>query len=76
MRFRHALLLVLAILLGVASWHATRASSAINAPTRVGGQDGAQAAPDFTVARYSGGRAVSLADLRGKVVLLYFFFPT
>ncbi len=33
-------------------------------------------APDFTVSRFSDGRTVSLADLRGKAVLLYFFFPT
>jgi cytochrome oxidase Cu insertion factor (SCO1/SenC/PrrC family) len=34
------------------------------------------AAPDFSLEPYDGGRTVSLSDLRGKVVLVYFWFPT
>ncbi len=33
-------------------------------------------APAFSVERYSDGRTISLSDVRGKVALLYFFFPT
>jgi cytochrome oxidase Cu insertion factor (SCO1/SenC/PrrC family) len=33
-------------------------------------------APDFSLEPYENGRQVSLSDVRGKVVLLYFFFPT
>jgi len=40
------------------------------------GQSARSAAPDFSVQRFSDGRSVSLSDVRGKVVLLYFFFPT
>ncbi len=33
-------------------------------------------APDFSVTRYSDGGQISLSDVKGKVALLYFFFPT
>ncbi len=33
-------------------------------------------APSFSVERYSDGRSMTLSDVRGKVALLYFFFPT
>jgi cytochrome oxidase Cu insertion factor (SCO1/SenC/PrrC family) len=35
-----------------------------------------QAAPDFSLTPYTHDRDVSLSDVRGNVVLLYFFFPT
>ncbi len=76
MPIRKALFVALVLLLGVATWHATRASSALDAAPAVAAQDSAPVAPDFSVTSYSGGRRVSLSDLRGKVVLLYFFFPT
>jgi cytochrome oxidase Cu insertion factor (SCO1/SenC/PrrC family) len=34
------------------------------------------AAPDFSVTRYTDDSKLSLSDLRGSVVLLYFWFPT
>jgi len=43
------------------------------------GQGAAQdqgAAPDFSVTRYTDDGKLSLTDLRGNVVLLYFWFPT
>lgn len=39
------------------------------------GQQGPPA-PDFSLEPYENGRQVSLSDVRGKVALLYFFFPT
>lgn len=33
-------------------------------------------APAFSVERYSDQRSLTLNDVRGKVALLYFFFPT
>ncbi len=33
-------------------------------------------APNFSVERYSDGRAMTLSDVRGKVALLYFFYPS
>ncbi len=33
-------------------------------------------APDFSLTRFSDDRKVSLADVRGKVALVFFFFPT
>ncbi len=70
MRVRLAFVLVLAVLLDVASSSAAGRIAA-DAP-----QSARPAAPDFSVSRYSDGRSVSLSDVRGKVVLLYFFFPT
>jgi len=70
MRVRLALASVAAVALGVAS---------LLAAARIlhgDGQSPRQAAPGFSVSRFSDGHAVSLSDLRGKVVLLYFFFPT
>jgi cytochrome oxidase Cu insertion factor (SCO1/SenC/PrrC family) len=69
MRVRLAFVLVLAVLLNVAS--SFGAGSIGNGP-----QSARPVAPDFSVSRYSDGRSVSLSDVRGKVVLLYFFFPT
>ncbi len=71
MRLRHTVVVGLAILLVAVSWHVAR--GAVNTSTQ---QGGAPAAPDFTLTAYSGGRTVSLADIRGKVALLYFFFPS
>jgi cytochrome oxidase Cu insertion factor (SCO1/SenC/PrrC family) len=70
MRVRLVLVPVLGVLLGVASLLA--AGRMMLGPR----QTGRSAAPDFSVSRFSDGRSVSLSDLRGKVVLLYFFFPT
>jgi cytochrome oxidase Cu insertion factor (SCO1/SenC/PrrC family) len=39
------------------------------------GQQGPPA-PNFSLEPYENGRQVSLSDVRGKVTLLYFFFPT
>jgi len=68
MRPRHApfMLLFLAILPLVAGSQA--------APGARGQQQ--PAAPDFSLEPYENGRQVSLSDIRGKVTLLYFFFPT
>jgi cytochrome oxidase Cu insertion factor (SCO1/SenC/PrrC family) len=70
MRVRLALLSTAAVLLGLASLLAA------GRIIRGGGQSPRPAAPAFSVSRFSDGRTVSLSDLRGKVVLLYFFFPT
>ncbi len=71
MRSRFGLIVVLAITMAVACW---RIATALPAPAV--GQETAPSAPDFSVTAYAGGRSVSLSDVRGKVVLLYFFFPT
>ena len=70
MRARLVLVLILGGFLTVASPFAA-------GPVPAGGhQSSRPAAPDFSVTRYSDGRSASLSDVRGKVVLLYFFFPT
>lgn len=70
MRARLVLVVVLSVLL-------TAASSFATGPGLAAGQQPARpAAPDFSVSRYTDGRNLSLSDLRGKVVLLYFFFPS
>ena len=69
MRRRRALVSVFVVFLGVSSLAAGRMILGARQTPRT-------AAPDFSVSRFSDGRSVSLADLRGKVVLLYFFFPT
>jgi cytochrome oxidase Cu insertion factor (SCO1/SenC/PrrC family) len=71
MRARLAFVPVLALVLIVALSVAARGP----APA-ASGQSARSAAPDFSVERFSDGRSVSLSDVRGKVVLLYFFFPT
>ncbi len=71
MRFRHAAGVGLVILLVVASWQVARGAR------RTGSQQGGPpAAPDFSLTAYGGGRSVSLSDVKGKVTLLYFFFPS
>ncbi len=71
MRPRHTVVVVLAILLVAATWRPAGGA------TGARGQKGdPPAAPDFSLTAYGGGRSVSLSDVRGKVTLLYFFFPT
>ncbi len=69
MRRRLALVFILALLV---------APAAVPAAHRVQNARPAArpAAPAFTLSRIPDGRTVSLSDLRGKVVLLFFFFPT
>lgn len=68
MRFRRApfILLLVAILPLVAGSQAALGARPQPQP----------AAPDFSLEPYESGRRVSLSDIRGKVTLLYFFFPT
>ena len=54
----------------------TRSPSAFGCFGGGGAQGQGKTAPDFSVTRYADGRKVSLGDLRGNVVLLYFWFPT
>ncbi len=72
MRFRHALFVplvaILPLLCGL--------QAVLDARVRSHPQLGSQLAPDFSLAPYADGRKVSLADVRGNVVLLYFWFPT
>ncbi len=71
MRYKYVLLLVLLATLVLL----TRSQSVLGCYGQSGAQDQA-AAPDFSVTRYTDDSKLSLADLRGKVVLLYFWFPT
>ena len=71
MRYKYVLfVLLLAGLLLV-----TRSQSVLGCFGQSAAQDQA-AAPDFSVTRYTDDGKLSLADLRGNVVLLYFWFPT
>ncbi len=72
MRLRHTFVVGLATLLVAVSWQV--APGAVSPGPQQGGS--APAAPDFTLTAYSGGRTVSLDDIKGKVALLYFFFPS
>ena len=72
MRGRLALVLVLVAVLTIATSLATRPADA----DAQSGQDTRPPAPAFSVNRLPNGRSLSLSDLRGKVVLVYFFFPT
>ena len=72
MRVRLVLVAVLAVFVTV-----TVAWSFARRPGVPGRQQEAPVpAPAFSVSRYTDGRSLSLSDLRGKVVLLYFFFPS
>jgi cytochrome oxidase Cu insertion factor (SCO1/SenC/PrrC family) len=72
MRFKYVLfVLLLAVFALLTGSQAVRGCFAAGSP-----QAGGQAAPDFTVTSFADGSSVSLSDLRGKVVLLYFWFPT
>ena len=74
MRYKYILLLLLVASLAVL----TRSQSVLGCVgiAGPGAQAPRQAAPDFTVNAYADDSKVSLSDLRGKVVLLYFWFPT
>ncbi len=69
MRAKVATVLVLFVLSGIAS-------SLAASPGDTRQQTSRRVAPDFSISRFSDGRNVSLSDVRGKVVLLYFFFPS
>ncbi len=71
MHLKQSLLVVAAAAVLVAG--ATRAvPSAAGADQKIWTKD----APSFSVERYSDGRTITLSDVRGKVALLYFFFPS
>ncbi len=72
MRFRN-MLFILLVTLAVVAGLQPLADARGGAP---GVQSGQTAAPDFSLERYSDGRTVSLNDARGKVALVFFFFPT
>jgi cytochrome oxidase Cu insertion factor (SCO1/SenC/PrrC family) len=72
MRFRHALFVLFVAMLPLV-WPS---QAVLDARARSHPQRGSQPAPDFSLAPYADGRKVSLSDVRGNVVLLYFWFPT
>ncbi len=72
MRFKHFFpVVLLATFALVAGSQAVRGCLAAD-----GAQTAGQAAPDFSLTAFADGSKLSLSDLRGKVVLLYFWFPT
>ncbi len=79
MRVRTVLVCLVAVLVAVVSPRASERAFPDGRQTKrqpAPAQTDRPPAPAFIVNRIPDGRAVSLSSFRGKVVLLFFFFPT